>query len=212
MTLKSPHSTFKTVNEDILISVLNGGSPAYRVYEPSGVQIVLGAGGKAERELYLDRVEMDGIPVLRRKGGGGTVVLSPGQIVVVLAKRVSTRFNNVKFMREINRWIMDALTSAGIDGIEHAGISDLTVDKRKILGSSLYRRKYILFYQSSLLVDNDKRLFDRYLKFPNRVPDYRSGRGHTEFCTSLAEEGYVLSLSLMAERITETIKRRIETL
>ncbi len=206
------HSTFKTVNEDILIAVLNEGSPVYRVYEPTVVQIVLGAGGKAERELFLDRVETDGIPVLRRKGGGGTVVLSPGQVVVALAKKVSTRFNNVKFMREINRWIMDALTSAGIGNIEYAGISDLTVGKKKILGSSLYRRKYVLFYQSSLLVDNDKRLFDRYLKFPDRVPDYRSGREHTEFCTSLTEEGYAVSVSLISERITETIRRRIETL
>ncbi|NOY08978.1 MAG: hypothetical protein GXP33_09065 [Spirochaetes bacterium] len=206
------HSTFETVNEDILVSVLNGGSPAYRVYEPSGVHIVLGAGGKAERELYLDRAETDGIPVLRRKGGGGTVVLSPGQIVVALAKRVSTRFKNVKFMREINRWIMDALTSAGIGSIEHAGISDLAVGRKKILGSSLYRRKYVLFYQGSLLVNNDKNLFDRYLRFPDRVPDYRSGRGHSEFCTTLSEEGYAVSVLLITERIRETIRQRIETL
>lgn len=200
------------VNEDLFLSALESGLSGFRVYEPESVKIVLGAAGKVEKELYLERVKEDGVSVQRRNGGGGTVVLSRGQVVTALVKEVNEQFRNVEFMRKINQWIVDVLELLGVKGIEHAGISDLTLNGKKILGSSLHRKKYFLFYQSSLLVSNKIRLFERYLKYPDRVPEYRAGRGHSEFCTNLALEGYNLPVDRIIEKIRTKLVRSIDNL
>jgi lipoate-protein ligase A len=47
-----------------------------------------------------------------------------------------------------------------------------------------------LIYQAVLNVSEDPILFEKYLRHPRREPDYRSGRSHSEFVTSLKAEGY----------------------
>jgi lipoate-protein ligase A len=187
-----------TVNEDLLSRYAAGDEAVFRVYEPEGVQIVLGAGGVAERDVHLGPAGADGIPLLRRMGGGGTVVLSPGQLVLALVTEVSSPFGSVEYARHINSWIRATLTGLGAADVEDRGISDLAIRERKILGTSLYRRRRLLFYQASLLVDTDLGLFSRYLRFPHQVPDYRRDRGHEEFCTTLAREGFNLPVSRIA--------------
>ena len=198
-----------TVNEDILDSTLETGSISLRVYQPCVTEIVLGAGCLPEREVNLETAKIDGIGIRRRRGGGGTVVLSPGQVVVALAVRVSSPFRNTEYMRWINQLIIDALDDLGVSGIEHRGISDLAIDDRKILGSSLHRKKLFLFYQSSLLVENDLSLFERYLKSPPREPEYRKGRSHTEFCTSLRLEGFDIATEEAMVNIERKMKERL---
>jgi len=200
------------VNEDLLFSALETGTFKLRVYEPVTTEIVLGAAGKVEKELYIEHVEADGVPIRRRSGGGGTVVLSPGQVVVALVKEVNEQFRNVEFMRKINEWIADTLSLLGVKGVKHAGISDLALDGKKILGSSLHRKKYFLFYQSSLLVDNEIKLFERYLRYPDRVPEYRRERGHLKFCTNLTLEGYRFPVDFIVEKIKAKVMQSIESL
>jgi lipoate-protein ligase A len=172
----------------------------------------MGAGGKAETDIFSERAGIEGIPVLRRRGGGGTVVLSPGQVVLALVTEVASPFQNLHYFRSVNHWFRLALKALGISGVEDRGISDLTIGEKKILGTSLYRRRRILFYQASLLVDNDLSLFDRYLRFPSRVPDYRGGRGHLEFCTNLRLEGYDLSVRDVMARLEEVVKDQLSRL
>ena len=157
--------------------------------------------------MHGERARADGVPVLRRRGGGGTVVLSPGQVVLALVTEVSAAFQNLAYFRTINNWFRLALGSLGIPGVEDRGISDLAIGDKKILGTSLYRRRKILFYQASLLVDNDLSLFDRYLEYPSKVPDYRRGRDHRGFCTNLRREGYPHALA----EVLESVKRMVES-
>lgn len=197
-----------TVNEDLL----GFARPAWRVYEQTETFAVLGAAGNPARDLFLDNLESDGIPYRFRKGGGGTVVLSPGQVVIALAADVLSPFENRHYAQRINTWVINALTSLGVEGVEQKGITDLAIRSRKILGTSIYRRRLILFYQASLLVSNDITMFDRYLRMPVKVPDYRAGRGHAEFCTTLAREGYTITGARVVDAIEDVVRREIKNL
>ncbi len=202
--------TPETVNEHLLDLYLREGRPVYRIYEPQTVSIVMGAGGNAEGDVFVSRAERDGVPILRRRGGGGTVVLSPGQVVLALVSEVASQFQNLHYFRLINNWFSLALSLLEIRGLEDKGISDLAFGGRKILGASLYRRRKLLFYQASLLVANDLTLFERYLRFPSRVPDYRCGRAHLEFCTTLRQEGFPVSVPQLMRSLEQVLREQLD--
>jgi lipoate-protein ligase A len=201
-----------TVNEDLLVAFYEARRPLFRIYEPDRISVVLGAGRPEEGDIDLAATARDQVPVLKRRGGGGTVVLSPGQAVVALVTEVSSPFRNREYAREIAGWIIRALERVGIPGAEHRGISDLAIRERKILGSSIYRSKLVLFYQASLLVDLDTNMFSRYLRLPSRVPEYRQGRSHEEFCTTLVGEGHVLAVSDVLEALRSAVERELPRL
>ena len=71
--------------------------------------------------------------------------------------------------------------------MKREGTSDLAIGDRKIGGSCIYRVPGLLFYSTTLLLDPDIDLIERYLRHPPREPDYRKGRPHREFMTSLKD-------------------------
>jgi lipoate-protein ligase A len=201
-----------TVNDDLLELYGASGKPAYRLYEPEGIAIVLGAGRRAEEDVWVERARADGVGILRRRGGGGTVVLTHGQVVLALVTEVASPFDNLQYFRSINDWFRRALQGLDVGGIEDRGISDLAIGERKILGTSIYRRRKLLFYQASLLVDVDLALFERYLAYPSRVPDYRLRRTHLEFCTTLRREGCSAPLSVILEAVRRVVELELPRL
>jgi len=178
------------VNGDLLDLFRQTGVPVSRIYEPAELCAVLGAGGRPEQDLLMENLDADGVPWRRRRGGGGTVVLGPGQVVVALVTAVESPFRNREYAGQINSWIVEALESLGVHGVKAEGISDLAIRGRKIVGTSIYRTRLVLFYQASLLVSNDLGVFTRYLAMPSKVPEYRAGRSHEDFCTTLARQGF----------------------
>lgn len=201
-----------TVNEDILVSYLQDRQALSRIYEPSKVEIVLGAGRKNKNDFIKSYIQDDAIPVRIRRGGGGTVVLSPGMVVLALVTEVTSPHHNREYTRHINEWFIEALQTLGVTNVEHRGISDLARDNKKILGASLYRKRLILFYQASLLVSNDLSLISRYLTVPETAPDYRLARTHKEFCTSLKAEGYEISSTKIMETLEPIVRRELPRL
>ena len=201
-----------TVNDDLLDRHRETGVPVSRIYEPDSLCAVLGAAGAPEKDLLLDSLSADGVPWRKRRGGGGTVVLGPGQVVLAVVTEVSSPFRNKEYAGEINAWIAEALAGLGIRGIHPAGISDLAIREKKILGTSIYRTRFVLFYQASLLVNTDISLFTRYLSMPVKVPDYRRGRTHEQFCTTLAREGFTGTVQDVMNALEQVVSARLPLL
>jgi len=102
------------------------------------------------------------------------------------------------------------LTCLGVRNIYHKGISDLALNDQKILGCCLYitraRDRWIFFYQGSLLLGPDLSLMERYLKHPPWEPEYRRGRRHQEFLTTLWGQGYRLPLMRAASCLARLLE------
>ena len=197
--------------------------PFVYCYEQEAVEVVYGPSCKIEQEILTDRCSADRVPLVARRGGGGTVVLAPGMVVIIV---VGERGRQGKpgdaggesggrhgseihaIFDRIHRGVVTVLSGLVEKPIEKEGISDLAIGKRKILGGSLYlgSKPCLYYYQSSLLVDADICLMSRYLSQPPREPAYRRGRGHGEFCTTLKREGHKISAGEVAKVLNEDLK------
>jgi len=179
------------------------------VYEQNSVEVVHGPSCRINEEIFVNKCEEDNAAIIERRGGGGTVVLSPGMLVTIVVGEKRGKENAVDVFRRIHDAFIPALCEAGVTGTVHEGISDLAVNGKKILGSPLYMGSNMPFYyyQSSLMVSNNLELLSRYLCHPPREPDYRRGRGHGQFCTTLCESGLSVSMSELSVLIESSLKK-----
>ena len=158
-------------------------------FVPRDTSVVMGSGNSPLTEVHEDACRMLDIPVLRRYGGGGTVVLYPGCVVVTVGAWVKDPFNNSFYFERLNSALIGSLVKGfpNCHGLGQAGISDLVFGVQKIAGTSLFRSRNYLLYQASILVDLDRDLVGRLLQHPTKEPDYRRGRSHQNFLTSMRE-------------------------
>ncbi|MDQ3000483.1 MAG: hypothetical protein M3Y08_04385 [Fibrobacterota bacterium] len=181
----------------------------YRVWVPDGNVVVLGNSQDPEKELNVEAVTRDRIPVHKRMSGGGAVLLSPGCVCLGLrfAKRKELSIHDyfAKATALISEVVRERL---GLE-LRLRGTSDLAcspspggalgilsgqaevstgVDgstERKVAGSSLYMPRDFVLYLTSILVDPDFSAIGKYLAHPSKEPDYRAGRDHSEFLGAL---------------------------
>ena len=73
----------------------------------------------------------------------------------------------------------------------------------------MYRSKDMLFYTASLMVSNDVQLLDLYLRHPSKEPDYRQGRSHHDFVTTICREYPKLTLTDIKAAIDSVLHLRI---
>jgi lipoate-protein ligase A len=197
------------LDTDLLAEVEAGGPGGVRVWEPSRVAVVLGRSNSVEQEAHAAICRRDGVPILRRLGGGGTVVLGPGCVVVSLVTVVERAFVVGTYMEAAVGLLGRILSNEAGVPVQAQGTGDLCVNNRKVLGSSVFRRRRIFFYQASLLVSMDLALVSRYLPHPSREPQYRNGRSHQEFLVTLREVGCDVPLDDLIEILEREMSRNI---
>lgn len=185
--------------------------PRFAVYPHPGTAVVVGRGGDPAIETRPDLIAHDGVSLLRRRGGGCAVVVDPGNLLVSLVLPVPGIGGITASFAAISRVLSSILADAGVPGVRQAGVSDLAVDDRKLGGSCIWRTRGLLYYSTTLLVDPDWSLIDRYLPHPPREPAYRQGRPHREFLTSLRDLGLAGETTAwataMEQRIAGSISR-----
>jgi len=179
------------------------------VFRPETHQVVMGAAGKVAQEVDLGRMRALGIPLYRRKGGGGTVLLGPETIVVTVHAGVAHTFKNLAYFAAINRALIACFRDWHPAEYATRGISDIAVGDRKIVGSSIFRRRQYLLYQASILVELNLARIDEVLRHPPRRPDYRGDRDHRAFLTSLREVGITLSFETMIADLLALLPGRV---
>jgi lipoate---protein ligase len=173
-------------------SILNTKWNDYELYTwiPDGFYIVLGLSNKPESSIHLQAVQQDKITVYKRPSGGETVLITPNTLVISTLLSVAKLENPSRYFKNINQKIIDNLNIMGIHNLCQKGISDIAIGEKKILGSSIYRTMDKVFYHAVLNVREPISSIEKYLQYPSREPDYRHGRSHYDFVTSLVDQGY----------------------
>lgn len=199
-----------TLDDDLIEKTRSDRKPRIHIYRSPGPWVVMGRGSKPELEINADACANDGVPVLKRRGGGCSVVIDPGNVIVSVALPVKGLKDNQKYFDRLSIWLIKGLDKIGINNIYSDGVSDLVLDDRKIGGSCIHRSKDLLYYSSTLLVQPDLEKVIRYLKHPPREPNYRKGRTHNDFMGALSPRywaGYKeeLILALQRELSTESL-------
>ena len=175
------------LDEALLLEAENQGGEVLRTWEWTTPVVVLGAAGKLAEDVDEDACRRDGVPILRRSSGGGTVLLGKGCLCfsLVLAYDSAPELMHVA---SSYRYLLDLIAkalAARIPGIEPAGTSDLALDGRKFSGNSQQRKRHHLLHHGTVLYDFDLDLVGRYLHLPSKQPDYRRQRQHGDFLVNL---------------------------
>lgn len=162
---------------------------ALAVWVPTEPTVVLGSSNEAAAEADTAACARDKVAILKRYGGGGTVVLHQGCVVVSVGLWVRQHFQNRFYFEHLNQSLIDALARSWpeLASLGQRGLSDITAGDQKVAGTSLFRSRNYLLYQASLLVDPRIDILEAYLKHPTREPDYRQGRGHRGFVTGVGQ-------------------------
>jgi len=192
-------------DESLLEATREDGQPHLDIYRHPGIAVVLGRGSDPERELDLTACLADQVPLTRRRGGGCAVVLDPGNLIVSVTLPLPGLTGISRAYDDLTRWMIDGLELAGVKDVERAGTSDLSLEGEKVGGSCIYRAPGLLFYSTTLLVDPNLELVERYLRHPPREPEYRRGRSHREFMLSLTEVMESDDAAGFQERLTESL-------
>ncbi|MDQ1355117.1 MAG: lipoate---protein ligase, partial [Acidobacteriota bacterium] len=180
-------------------------SARFMVWIPAFLCSVLGQSNFVEFSLHMENILEDNIPIYKRPSGGEAVVLSPRMVVVSILKRGDTFRAPRLYFKTYNEMIINVLHGLGVKELRAEGISDVCIRDRKILGSSIYRNKDLVFYHAVLNVSEDIELMERYLKHPRLEPDYREGRSHREFVSSVSREGYALAPEEIRQAISKSL-------
>ena len=189
---------------DILL--LEDKTKRFLTWIPDKTYIVLGASNKAEEALFLEKVKQDDITVLKRPSGGQTVMLTPNNLIISVVFFQPDNLQPKVVFNQINSLIIGSLERVGVKNLSMKGISDIAIDGKKILGSSIYRSKDALLYHAVLNFGEPASTFEKYLKYPSKEPDYREGRKHADFVTSLKEKGFSHTNSQLADFISNSLE------
>jgi lipoate-protein ligase A len=179
----------------------------YCTWVPDDYYVVLGNSNKPRDNLIEENIFSDYVQVYKRPSGGETVILTPSTLVISVKVTLDKFSNPTAHFRYFNEKIIEALSCLGVKDLRYRGISDVAIGDKKILGSSIYRRRKILFYHAVLNVSEPIETIERYIKHPTREPDYRNGRKHHEFVTSLHAEGYKLTMKKIIRSLDQSLSK-----
>lgn len=167
-----------------------------RFWEPADYFVVMGYSNAMGAEVQQAACEAEGVPVLRRCSGGGTVLQGPGCLNYSLILRIDAHgpLHSIpaanRFIMERNRSALERLLPKSESGNPNAtlairGHTDLCLGDRKFSGNAQRRGKICLLFHGTFLVRFDLSRIERLLAMPPKQPKYRQQRVHKDFLVNL---------------------------
>jgi lipoate-protein ligase A len=206
--LRSLDLTLPTVEENLaydealLIEADEGrGGAVLRLWESPTFAAVLGASRRLAHDIVTENCRVDAVPIVRRSSGGGTVVIGPGalNVSVVLPDTMAPGLGAVDVAQKYVLGRMARAIGTMVPGVEVLGSGDLTLEGRKFSGSAQRRLKSWFLVHLSILCNFPLRKIERYLRQPDRQPEYRRNRTHGEFLRNLELPRTIVAAAIRSE-------------
>ena len=177
------------IDEALLIEAdRHGQSAVLRAWELPDLAVVMGASCRMREAVNVEACRTDGVPIARRASGGGSVLIGPGALNVTVILPIASA-PGIGAVDEVQRWLLgriaEKLRALG-PPVEVLGSGDLTINGRKCSGNAQRRLKRSFLVHATILYDLPADQIARYLGVPpRRQPEYRDGRSHSDFVTTL---------------------------
>ena len=156
--------------------IVNQGSP---------VSIVMGISGKKEELVDLARTSRDGIPIIKRFSGGGTVIVDESTLFVTfICEKNLHPFS--PFPEPIMKWTEQIYREAFPHDEFALRENDFVIGEKKVGGNAQYIKKDRWLHHTSFLWDYSEERMS-YLLHPKKTPPYREGRSHNDFLCRLSD-------------------------
>lgn len=178
------------LDEALLLAAEDGtGGEVLRVWDQPTPAVIVGAGGSVEIDVNREACAADGVPIVRRSSGGGTVLLDTNSLCVSVVLR--TDRPGLDAIAGTTAFVMGkhrAAASPFTAGLEVVGHGDLAENGRKVAGSAQQRKRRHVLHHAVFLCGTPIERIARYLRRPEREPAYRAGRDHAAFLTHLPRD------------------------
>jgi lipoate-protein ligase A len=176
------------IDEFVLLGAETGAlEETVRFWSAEEYSVVLGRGDRAEENCFMERCRRDGIKVLRRISGGGTVLQGPGCLnySLVLSYEREKEYRDIAASYgKILALLSEGMRARGYS-VQFFHVSDLALDGRKISGNAQARKKRFILHHGTFLCGLDIDKVSCYLKHPGKEPEYRKARTHGEFLANI---------------------------
>ena len=180
--------------------LLNDGTPDRSV--------VLGISGKPHQLVDVRRALDDGVRVIKRFSGGGTVIVDRDTQFVTLVMNAAAVPDLALFPRQIMDW-----TGSLYGGRPHGVFADMpgwqlrendyVIGERKVGGNAQSISKDRWLHHTSFLWDFREETM-KYLTNPAKQPRYRANRSHSDFLAPL--KTYMPDRNALATRIEAALE------
>lgn len=155
--------------------IINEGSPQ---------AIVMGISGKKEELIDCERARRDGIPMIKRFSGGGTVIVDENTLFVTFIFQKELH-DFPAYPEPILRWHENLYCEVFNNELFHLKENDFVVGDKKCGGNAQYIKKDRWLHHTSFLWDYCTEKMS-YLLHPKKTPQYRQQRAHADFLCRIA--------------------------
>lgn len=190
------------------------GEETLRFWESRKTFAVLGYSNKVDTELNKEACKKDGVPILRRISGGGTVLQGLGCLNYALVLEIK-KTPELATVTGANRFIMDrnkeALARLLRKEVTVEGHTDLAINGLKFSGNSQRRKRHFLLFHGTFLLRFDFKTIEQYLSMPSQAPTYRKNRPHTAFLMNLEIPSSQVKTALKKIWSAETSSKKVPT-
>jgi lipoate---protein ligase len=183
--------------------------PIIRVWENKTACVVIGRGEEINKQVYLGNARKEDVTVLRRISGGGTVLHGEGNLNVsfFLPYTYCSGLENIKESYcVILKWVCHAIEKCSGVMPVIKGTCDLVLNDKKVSGTAQSRKRYGLLHHLTLLWKLDFPQCERILKEPEKRPEYRMKRSHSDFVTTFEEE----KMNITQQAFIEALKNQFD--
>ncbi|MFH0965758.1 MAG: hypothetical protein V2A58_17305 [Planctomycetota bacterium] len=198
--------------DEALLDEIEGGRAGalLRFWELPRFGVAVGKGEALEDCVKMPEVLGDRLEIIRRPSAGGSVLIGPGNLNIVLAATHGAGGRDIhRAYRTLQEAVALALRAFDVPAA-FIPPGDIALGGRKISGIAQCSRRRGYLVHSTLLVSMDLSLIGRYLPHPAREPAYRAGRAHLDFLTTLRAAGFPIDVSDLRHKIAETLAESLE--